>query len=216
MMVDRNALAKRLSEGTISFTSSLVEQALYSDAARPLVMQQLEKRLLAEVRSKADPRRPTRVLEDKLDMIRALLASTERALQRRLISRKVLHRLLMSFLGNAVLGQDDSAQRARRAFAERNGLREPPTLMVISPTKACNLRCIGCYANSGPEVEQLEWDVFDRIITEAKSLWGMRFFTISGGEPLVYRSQGKGLLDMVAKHSDCFFQMYTNGTLISR
>jgi MoaA/NifB/PqqE/SkfB family radical SAM enzyme len=62
--------------------------------------------------------------------------------------------------------------------------------------------------------ERLEWPVFDRIISEAKTQWGLRFFVISGGEPLAYRSQGKDLLDMVARHDDCFFLMYTNGTLI--
>jgi len=170
---------------------------------------------VAQIKAKADPRRPAHVLADKLDIMRALLHSVDRALERRLISQPVLHRLLSSFLGNAVLVQDGSAEVARRNFAERHGHRAPPTVIVISPTKACNLHCVGCYASSGSEVEQLEWDVFDRLLSEAKELWGMRFFTISGGEPLVYRSHGKGLLDMVAKHHDCFFQVYTNGTLIS-
>ena len=214
-MVSGNTLTRRLSEGTISFTSSLVEQALYSDRLRPIVMSELEKRLIAQARSKADPRRPAQVLEDKLDMVRALVHSADRALERRQISRPVLRRLLTSFLGNAVLLQEDSAREARAAFSERHEHRDPPTTMVISPTRACNLRCIGCYANSGLEVAQLEWDVLDRVISEAKALWGMRFFTISGGEPFVYRSHGKGLLDMVHKHWDCFFQVYTNGTLIN-
>ncbi|HMN15564.1 MAG TPA: radical SAM protein, partial [Bellilinea sp.] len=63
--------------------------------------------------------------------------------------------------------------------------------------------------------ENLSWETFDRIITEAKTLWGVRFFVISGGEPMAYRSDGKDLLDMVEKHDDCFFMMYTNGTLIN-
>jgi MoaA/NifB/PqqE/SkfB family radical SAM enzyme len=213
-MLTKEALLKRLSDGTLTFTSTVVEQALQSDTLRPLVMRELEKRLVAEVRAKADPKRPPQVLEDKVDMVRALIHSVDRALERRLISGSVLRRLLASFLGSAVLLQDDKAKRARQAFMQRHNGRKPPTTMVISPTKACNLNCIGCYANSGPEVEQLDWDVFDRIITEAKELWGMRFITISGGEPFVYRSQGKDLLDAMAKHEDCFFQVYTNGTLI--
>ena len=94
--------------------------------------------------------------------------------------------------------------------------QKPPWTIVISPTKACNLRCTGCYANADEKsAEHLEWDLFDRIITEAKTLWGIRFFTISGGEPFAYRSQGKTLLDAAAKHNDCLFMVYTNGTLIS-
>jgi MoaA/NifB/PqqE/SkfB family radical SAM enzyme len=61
----------------------------------------------------------------------------------------------------------------------------------------------------------MDWNIFDRIITEAKTLWGSYFFVISGGEPLAYRSEGKGILDAAEKHPDCFFLMYTNGTLIS-
>jgi len=37
---------------------------------------------------------------------------------------------------------------------------------------------------------------------------------ISGGEPLAYRSEGKGLLDAAEKHPDVLFMFYTNGTLI--
>ena len=215
-MISKRALIQRLSEGSVGFTSSLVEQALYSDTLRGLVMTELEKYALTQVKALADPRRPARVQQDKVDMARALLKSASRALERKQISRKVLHRLLRTLLANVVLVQDERAKTAGQRFAERHKGQMPPATMVISPTKTCNLRCIGCYASAGPGGERLEWNVFDRIITEAKALWGLRFFTISGGEPLAYRSQGKDLLDAVAKHSDCFFMMYTNGTLIDR
>jgi MoaA/NifB/PqqE/SkfB family radical SAM enzyme len=60
----------------------------------------------------------------------------------------------------------------------------------------------------------LDWTTFDRIVTEAKTLWGVRFLAVSGGEPLAYRSEGKDLLDIAEKHPDIFFMFYTNGTLI--
>lgn len=88
--------------------------------------------------------------------------------------------------------------------------------MTISPGKACNLHCTGCYANAGENtIEKLSWDTFDSIITEAKTLWGVHFLVISGGEPMAYRSDGKGILDAAEKHPDVFFMMYTNGTLIT-
>jgi MoaA/NifB/PqqE/SkfB family radical SAM enzyme len=121
---------------------------------------------------------------------------------------------LITFLTNVVLGQDEASRAAYQHFIEKHPGQRPPTTLVISPTQACNLRCVGCYASAGTGAQQLEWGVFDRIITEAKTLWGIRFITISGGEPLAYRSQGKDLVDMVARHNDCFFQMYTNSTLI--
>jgi MoaA/NifB/PqqE/SkfB family radical SAM enzyme len=61
---------------------------------------------------------------------------------------------------------------------------------------------------------RLPWSTLDRILTEAKELWSVPLFVISGGEPLLYRSQGKDLLDLVEKHHDSLFLMFTNGTLI--
>ena len=53
------------------------------------------------------------------------------------------------------------------------------------------------------------------MIREAKELWGVRFIVISGGEPFAYRSEGKGIVDLCEKHTDCFFMTYTNSTLIT-
>jgi len=93
--------------------------------------------------------------------------------------------------------------------------RRPPGLLTVSPTKACNLKCIGCYANSsGLAHEKLSWDVFDHVLDDARNIFGNRFVVISGGEPFAYKDQGKDLLDMVAKHDDMFFMAYTNSLLI--
>ena len=56
--------------------------------------------------------------------------------------------------------------------------------------------------------------VFERIVSEAHREWGTRVFVISGGEPLAYKDQGKGVLDLAERFPDCFFVMHTNGTLI--
>ncbi|MCL5957881.1 MAG: radical SAM protein [Chloroflexi bacterium] len=86
-----------------------------------------------------------------------------------------------------------------------------PKLMVISPTARCNLKCIGCYAGNYEQNQGMEPDLVQRIIDEAKEL-GIRFFVISGGEPLMY----KPLLSLLEKNHDCVFQLYTNGTLIDK
>lgn len=84
-----------------------------------------------------------------------------------------------------------------------------PAFMVISPTYACNLKCTGCYAGEYGDKHQMEPELFDKIISEGKSL-GFYFYVISGGEPFTYRP----LWDILAKHDDCYFLIYTNGTLI--
>lgn len=95
-------------------------------------------------------------------------------------------------------------------------MKNIPAFMVISPGKMCNLRCPGCYANSATEKNILDYEVLSRIVSEAKKFWWMKFFTISGGEPFIYKSQGKGILDLAEANLDCLFLVYTNGTLINR
>jgi len=56
----------------------------------------------------------------------------------------------------------------------------------IHPTRRCNLRCLHCYSDSGPEVsEQLDAAVIVRAISDAADL-GYRVMSVSGGEPLLY------------------------------
>jgi MoaA/NifB/PqqE/SkfB family radical SAM enzyme len=194
---------------------TIAEWALRNDRLRRLLAKEAEKRMLAVVAATANPNRPARVLQDKQDLVTGLVRSAERALARRQLSPQVVRRLLRSLLFSVALHQSDGMDEAFAHFSRDHGV-DPPVTMVISPGKTCNLHCTGCYASSGPTGERLDWDVFNRLITEAKTLWGLRLITISGGEPLAYRSQGKGILDAAALHNDCFFLMYTNGTLIDK
>jgi MoaA/NifB/PqqE/SkfB family radical SAM enzyme len=102
-----------------------------------------------------------------------------------------------------------------REFRARYGC-DPPWFVAVSPGHACNLRCPGCYASSEAGRAKLDWRVFDRVITEAKRLWDIRLVVLSGGEPMAYSSGGRDLLDIVERHPDCLFLMFTNGTLITR
>ncbi len=87
---------------------------------------------------------------------------------------------------------------------------QPPQFIVISPTMKCNLRCEGCYAGEYEQEEGLSFDLIDRILTECKEL-GMYFNTMSGGE--VFKRED--IFDIWEKHNDMYFQVYTNGTMIS-
>ncbi len=153
---------------------------------------------------------PPGVLTDQALFGEAFIKTFDRILARRLSDatlRSISHNLIH---GALVQGGEQSAIAN---FSKQFGMN-PPSTLTISPGKTCNLQCTGCYASAGPTAEKLEWTTFDRIITEAKTLWGVRFLVISGGEPLAYRSEGKGLLDAAEKHPDVLFMFYTNGTLI--
>jgi MoaA/NifB/PqqE/SkfB family radical SAM enzyme len=153
-----------------------------------------------------------RVYEDRVVLGLAFIRTIERAIAGRYLAPAALRSATRILIQGILLQEGDRNAVAR--FLEQYGAH-PPSMLTISPCKSCNLRCTGCYADSGPASQKLDWDTFDRLITEAKTLWGGRFFVFSGGEPLVYRSNGKGVLDMAEKHKDCYFLMYTNGTLIT-
>jgi MoaA/NifB/PqqE/SkfB family radical SAM enzyme len=86
---------------------------------------------------------------------------------------------------------------------------EPPMIMVVSPSMACNLRCYGCYAGEYNKADDLGEQVLERVVNEAKDM-GIFLITISGGEPFF----SQDVLRMWKKHPDILFQVYTNGTLI--
>jgi MoaA/NifB/PqqE/SkfB family radical SAM enzyme len=159
----------------------------------------------------ADSPRPTGVCRDRAQIQRALLHTIERAAAEGRLAPTVVRNMIRT-LGHQILIQRGERTAVDRFYAQYG--ERPPAFLVISPTKSCNLRCAGCYADSGAASEKLDWPIFDQIVTQAKELWGARFFVFTGGEPFVYRSQGKGILDLVEKHNDCFFLSYTNGTLI--
>lgn len=155
---------------------------------------------------------PIGVCEDRYEMNKAIIHTAERILTREHpIADTYIEKLAEIMVNNTVF--DGGYVQAQRAFFERHGHR-PPGLIVISPTKSCNLHCKGCYADAGLAHEKLSWDVFDQLLTQVKEIYGALFVVISGGEPFTYKDQGKDLLDMVEKHNDMFFMSYTNGTLI--
>jgi len=142
----------------------------------------------------------------------ALLHSLDRAIDEGRLSGRFADRLVEVFLNNMVATWMERGEISE-AFRKK-GEKGPPGFLVISPAKACNLRCPDCYAASGADTEKLSAEEFRRIMKEAKELWGVRFFVISGGEPFLWRHGDVRFLDIVAENLDCFFMVYTNGTLI--
>jgi len=100
--------------------------------------------------------------------------------------------------------------KKRDAWQEEKGFR-PPFILILSPTLNCNLRCKGCYTLGYGMRHELDLATTDRILTECEEL-GIYFVTILGGEPLVYPH----LFALIERHPDIFFQVYTNGTLLTQ
>lgn len=85
-----------------------------------------------------------------------------------------------------------------------------PAFNFISVTDDCNLNCQGCWVMGKEKNSRLKPEQIDRIIADTKKM-GSYFFGILGGEPLLY----KPLPEIFKKHSDCYFQLFTNGTLLT-
>jgi MoaA/NifB/PqqE/SkfB family radical SAM enzyme len=113
-----------------------------------------------------------------------------------------------AILNNFILGSLLMGFKKRYAFYEKHQVAPPGTLM-ISPTKRCNLKCYGCYAATHEPGQELTFDEVDGIISEA-SIAGTNFVLFLGGEPFMV----PWLLDMVEKHTQMAFIIYTNGMLI--
>jgi len=190
----------------------LTHVAVRNRQLRKYLLTRIEKRMHEDLIIANPYHRPVKVQEDKYYMGRALLRRIDKALTEGHLSRKASEGLLSVFLGNVFFG----GFYKRAEFIKKYGFK-PPIFLTISPGKACNLRCKGCYADSGKEFhEKLDFDIFQKILNDARELWGSNFFVISGGEPLLYKSKSKTILDIYEENSDCYFLMYTNGTLIDR
>jgi MoaA/NifB/PqqE/SkfB family radical SAM enzyme len=85
-----------------------------------------------------------------------------------------------------------------------------PAFQFISVTNDCNLKCQGCWVSTNGNKEYLDIEKIHAIIEESKKQ-GSYFFGILGGEPLIY----KQLFDIFEKHTDCYFQLFSNGTLFT-
>lgn len=85
-----------------------------------------------------------------------------------------------------------------------------PWIVLMDPTSACNMHCIGCWAAEYGNKYNLSFEDMDSIIEQGKKL-GIHAYLMTGGEPLVRK---KDIIRLCEKHQDCAFHCFTNGTLI--
>lgn len=98
--------------------------------------------------------------------------------------------------------------RARKARIENDC--NIPWAILMDPTSACNLNCIGCWAADYGNKLSMDYETLDNIITQGKEL-GTYMYIYSGGEPLVRKDD---IIKLCKKHNDCAFLAFTNATLI--
>ena len=84
-----------------------------------------------------------------------------------------------------------------------------PPFLYLSIINSCNLRCQGCWVDV-EDKDAIDLESLNRTITDAKG-HGNVFFGILGGEPFMHPQ----LLDLLAAHPECYFQVFTNGQFIT-
>jgi len=85
-----------------------------------------------------------------------------------------------------------------------------PPFLFISVISGCQLRCQGCWVDVDKPSKCIEIADLNRIIDDAKA-HGNSYFGILGGEPFLYPH----LIELFNTHPDCYFQVFTNGQLIT-
>jgi MoaA/NifB/PqqE/SkfB family radical SAM enzyme len=85
-----------------------------------------------------------------------------------------------------------------------------PPFLFISVISSCNLRCQGCWVDVEAPGKRISLEDMNRVIQDAKE-HGNSYFGILGGEPFMHPE----LLEVFAAHRDCYFQVFTNGQMIT-
>jgi MoaA/NifB/PqqE/SkfB family radical SAM enzyme len=116
-------------------------------------------------------------------------------------------RIVWKFMRN--FGLRSAINISRFEKRQRKGKPFFPAFIMIYVTEACNLSCSGCWV-SKDGAKSMSPEQLDGIIQSCKKEKSY-FFGILGGEPLMY----KGLFDIFAKHKDCYFQLFTSGTMLT-
>jgi sulfatase maturation enzyme AslB (radical SAM superfamily) len=190
----------------------IITRLLFIDYLRTIFIRLIKHRLSGYMLDLQHSDKGRRKIEEQRTLLSlAILDTVDRLIGKGRLKPKV-SQTSVKLWAHALL-KSRGANKAVRYFNQQFGC-DPPWFLTLSPGHACNLGCEGCYASSGQAQSQLSWSLIDRIITEAKELWDIKLVVLSGGEPVLYRSEGKDMLDIVEKHCDLLFLMFTNGTLV--
>ncbi len=194
--------------------SNVLHELANNKVSRNLLMKKLDSYLYSSI-VENDQQNLQEVQEKKYRFMRSMLRSAVRNVEKGYFSKAVFKRIIHVLVENSFLNRQkysDNLEDFREQYGEY-----PPNFIVLSPTQRCNLNCTGCYASSNARSSAtLPFHMVDSIVHEVRNKFHSRFVTISGGEPFMYKSEGKTLLDLFEKYDDVFFLVYTNGTLITR
>jgi len=193
--------------------SNVLRELVNNKVSRNFLLKKLDSYLYSSI-VENENKTLREVQEKKYKFMNSMLRSAVRNVEKGYFAKSVFKRIIHVLVENSFLNQQKYSDKLE-GFREQYG-EYPPNFIVLSPTQRCNLNCTGCYASSNAHTTPtLPYHIVDRIVGEVRDKFHSRFVTISGGEPFMYKSEGKTLMDLFEKYDDIFFLVYTNGTLIT-
>lgn len=169
-----------------------------------------------------DPEKNINKIMDTLDKLvpNALFPSQRAAIRNAIESKNNWYQLIMKIMDLNPEVRDSllqtfvvEANLLAWGTQEQNRIKHQcniPWAILLDPTSACNLKCVGCWAAEYGNALNLSYDEIDSIITQGKEL-GVHVYIYTGGEPLVRK---KDIIKLCEAHPDCAFLCFTNATLI--
>jgi len=153
---------------------------------------------------------------DKYLFLTSAMHQTVKNINKGFIKPSVIRKMTATLLGdNYTPDRHSNISQVKKDYKEKYG-DYPPSFLTLSPGKGCNLHCVGCYASSKSAIaEKLDFETSRKILRQAHDIFGSKFMVISGGEPFLYKSDGKDIFNLFEEFNDMFFLVYTNGTLIT-
>lgn len=119
----------------------------------------------------------------------------------------------MLSLSNLLCDHQAGNEKLRYGHHRRGGDATPKPVVVWAVTKACNLRCVHCYASASPEAAPNELTASEgRALLDDLADFGVPAVLFSGGEPL-YRPDTPKLIGY-AQSIGLTCTLSTNGLLI--
>ncbi|SHH16990.1 radical SAM protein [Thermosipho atlanticus] len=112
-------------------------------------------------------------------------------------------------INNLIINEFAIGEPMRQKIMEREKV-VLPKLGVISPTYACNIECIGCYAGLYGRKYELSKDEVRSVLKQGEEL-GIYFWVITGGEPFYWPH----IFEILEEFDQHYFMIYSNGILIT-
>ena len=136
-----------------SLKNNLVNAAVNNAISNKTVRYIAVKKLEEQIRESILNDQSLLFYEEKLDryyFVSSVVRQVSKCLDRKFISKDVALRMVKVFMSDSFkINRKAHLTDIKYEYEKKYG-EYPPKFLVLSPEKACNLECVGCYASCSP------------------------------------------------------------------